>query len=253
MQLAHKKHISESFRLAALLALVGGFLDAYTYICRGEVFANAQTGNIVLVGLSLSEYDLKGVIYHFVPVIAFILGVIITEMIKRRIKPKKTFIHWRQIVIGAEIIILTLMAFIPMGKYDVIVNISISFICAMQVEAFRKVNGTALSTTMCTGNLRTATEQIYRFIVEKDKSKMNISVQAYGIVIFFIIGASMGGILTKMYLEKAILVASAILFVVFVSMFRNIEKYILKELEEDDEEEEEEIDSEIKKLKHMKN
>ena len=32
MEGANKKHISESFRLAAVLALVGGFLDAYTYI-----------------------------------------------------------------------------------------------------------------------------------------------------------------------------------------------------------------------------
>ena len=46
MEGANKKHISESFRLAAVLALVGGFLDAYTYICRGQVFSNAQTGNI---------------------------------------------------------------------------------------------------------------------------------------------------------------------------------------------------------------
>lgn len=54
MEGANKKHISESFRLAAVLALVGGFLDAYTYICRGQVFSNAQTGNIVLVGLALA-------------------------------------------------------------------------------------------------------------------------------------------------------------------------------------------------------
>lgn len=253
MEGANKKHISESFRLAAVLALVGGFLDAYTYICRGQVFSNAQTGNIVLVGLALSKYNFKGIIYHFVPVIAFMLGVILTEIIKRRIKPRRTYIHWRQIVIGAEIIVLTIMAFIPMGKYDVIVNISISFICAMQVEAFRKVNGTALATTMCTGNLRTATEQIFKLVVEKDKSKMRVSAQAYGVVIFFIIGASMGGILTNIYWEKAVLVASAILFVVFIFMFRNIEKYILKELEQEDEVEEEEIDTEIEELKHMKN
>ena len=71
MKDANKKHISESFRLAALLALVGGFLDAYTYICRGEVFSNAQTGNIVLVGLALAENNFKNAIYHVLPVIAF--------------------------------------------------------------------------------------------------------------------------------------------------------------------------------------
>lgn len=33
-----------------LLAGVGGFLDAYTFVGYGGVFANAQTGNIVLFG-----------------------------------------------------------------------------------------------------------------------------------------------------------------------------------------------------------
>lgn len=33
--------MSESFLLASLLAIVGGFLDAYSYVCRDHVFANA--------------------------------------------------------------------------------------------------------------------------------------------------------------------------------------------------------------------
>ena len=40
--------MSETFRVGALLACVGGFLDAYTFLCRGGVFANAQTGNLAL-------------------------------------------------------------------------------------------------------------------------------------------------------------------------------------------------------------
>ena len=39
--------MSESFFLTAILAIVGGFLDSYSYLMRGHVFANAQTGNIV--------------------------------------------------------------------------------------------------------------------------------------------------------------------------------------------------------------
>ena len=42
--------VSESFRLATILALTGGFMDAYSYLMRGGVFANAETGNIVLEG-----------------------------------------------------------------------------------------------------------------------------------------------------------------------------------------------------------
>ena len=51
----HKFQISESIRLGAILALSGGFMDAYSYMERGEVFANAQTGNMLLFGVHLSE------------------------------------------------------------------------------------------------------------------------------------------------------------------------------------------------------
>ena len=52
-----KRQMSETFRLGILLAIVGGFLDAYTYISRGEVFANAQTGNICLLYTSDAADD----------------------------------------------------------------------------------------------------------------------------------------------------------------------------------------------------
>ena len=34
-----KKQMSDTMRLGVLLAIAGGFLDAYTYLCRGGVFA----------------------------------------------------------------------------------------------------------------------------------------------------------------------------------------------------------------------
>ena len=55
MKRGHPKQMSESFLTAAFLSLSGGLQDAYTYIYRGHVFANAQTGNIVLLSQSIAE------------------------------------------------------------------------------------------------------------------------------------------------------------------------------------------------------
>ena len=43
------KQMSESLLTASMLSISGGLQDVYTYISRGHVFANAQTGNIVLL------------------------------------------------------------------------------------------------------------------------------------------------------------------------------------------------------------
>ena len=37
------RQMSETIRLGMLLAVSGGFMDAYSYIERDQVFANAQT------------------------------------------------------------------------------------------------------------------------------------------------------------------------------------------------------------------
>ena len=44
----HSLQMSETLRLGIILALSGGFMDAYSYLERGNVFANAQTGNLLL-------------------------------------------------------------------------------------------------------------------------------------------------------------------------------------------------------------
>lgn len=61
----HKIHgqMSDSFLTAAFLSVSGGLQDAYTYIFRGKVFANAQTGNIVLLSQSIAE---RTGILHFI-------------------------------------------------------------------------------------------------------------------------------------------------------------------------------------------
>ena len=75
---------SETFMLSAILALSGGFQDAYTYNVRNEVFSNAQTGNIVLMSQHLMMGDwMKGLSYLF-PVLAFALGVLVAERIGHR-------------------------------------------------------------------------------------------------------------------------------------------------------------------------
>ena len=55
MKRVSNKQMSESLKIGVILAITGGFLDAYTFLSRGKVFANAQTGNIVLLGTNLFQ------------------------------------------------------------------------------------------------------------------------------------------------------------------------------------------------------
>lgn len=212
------KQMSETFLIGALLAVTGGFLDAYSYLLRGHVFANAQTGNIVLLGVNLAGGKFTQVLYYFIPIVAFAAGILVSELIRRAFR-EHTNIHWRQITVAAEFIILLIVAFIPMGTFDVIANVAISFICSLQVQSFRKVNGNAYATTMCTGNLRSATEKLFQYHITKDKQERNKSLQYYGIILFFILGAGIGAWCSHFLAEKSVFICCALLLAAFLVMF----------------------------------
>ena len=165
-----KKQIqmSETFLNSAVLAVSGGFQDAYTYFTRDKVFSNAQTGNVVLMSQNFMTGNIVGGIKYLFPFLAFGLGVFVTEQINARYKMAKK-IHWRQLVLLIEIIILTIVGFIP-ETFNMVATIMVSFSCAMQVQAFRKVNGFAYASTMCIGNLRSGTDALSVFVREKKKS-----------------------------------------------------------------------------------
>ena len=76
------KQMSESIKLGVILAIAGGFMDAYSYMCRGKVFANAQTGNILLLGINISERNWQMALRYLVPVLAFAIGIALADLVK---------------------------------------------------------------------------------------------------------------------------------------------------------------------------
>ena len=213
--------ISESRRLAILLAVSGGFMDAYTYTFRGEVFANAQTGNIILLAINLSEGNFEKMLQYLFPVIAFAFGIILAEIV-HRFCTIDNILHWRQYTVLLECIILFSVGFI-FQEYNMIANSLVSFACGIQVESFRKIQGNGMATTMCIGNLRMATQSICDYWFTKDKPAMEKGFLFFGIIAIFTIGAIMGNVSVRLFSEKAILVSSILLITAFSIMLINKE------------------------------
>ncbi|HSQ87712.1 YoaK family protein [Romboutsia sp.] len=201
---------SESVHLGIFLAIVGGFLDAYTFVGRGGVFANAQTGNIVLVGVEVSRGDWRQAFMYVPPILAFILGVIVAEIMKKRSSLLFIPDSARAILI-LEIILLFIIGFLPSTVSDSFVNVIISFVSSVQISAFRKLVDSPYSTTMTTGNLRTASYQAYIAITKKDRESAIRALRYLTIISSFLFGAFLGGMVTLSIGNKAIWVAAFIL------------------------------------------
>ena len=216
----YMKNTSESYLVAALLSVTGGFLDAYTFISRDGVFANAQTGNFARLAIYLAEGNWERVLRYFIPIFFFVIGVSVAMWISRHACASR-FLCWQHYTILLEIALLFAVSWVPYGKIsNIYANLLVSFTCAIQAESFRKVLGTPFASTMCTGNLRNATEYLNHFFVDKEKSFLQKSVQYFGIDILFIFGAVVGTFTTKAFQTHATLCCCAVLGVVFLAIHR---------------------------------
>lgn len=215
--------MSESMIIGVLLTLAGGYFDAYTFIARGGVFANAQTGNIVLLGMYLFEGDFLKTLSYLIPVVAFILGVIFAETI--RALEKKVPIHWRQLVIALEMLAVLIVSLLPvteknMYTFNMTANVIISFVCALQVQSFRKIEGIVCATTMCTGNLRSGTDCLVQYQKTHDKRKLREGLRYYALNLVFIAGAVISTCVTKLLGGISVIFCLLPLLLVLLIMFK---------------------------------
>ena len=213
------KQASDSLLVGALLSASGGLQDAYTYNVRDEVFANAQTGNIVLLGqnLMLGNWDIA--LRYLMPLIAFAGGVYMAEIIHNRFHTKGIVMHWRHAVLLVEVAILLGVAWMPQS-WNLPANMLVSFVCAMQVEAFRELEGSSYATTMCIGNLRSAMENLYYWRKTGEDARRHRAATYLIVIVFFLIGAATGGVLSTSMGEATILLCCPPLLLAFVLMLR---------------------------------
>lgn len=201
-----RQEMSESFLVGALLAVSGGFLDAYTYLVRGHVFANAVTGNMVLFGLSAAEKEWGAAGVYLTPILAYACGVLLAERLHRVCKTGRY--DWRQAILAVEMAVAAVSAFLPFGVWNTVVNTAVAFICAMQVEAFRTMSGSlAFATTMCTGNLRSGSELLFHAIEDHDRTAFQKCLRYFSIIVIFILGAMLCVPMAEHFGAKAILFA----------------------------------------------
>ena len=213
----HAGQMSESLLTAAFIILSGGLQDAYTYLCRGKVFANAQTGNIVLFSAYLFDGERGHCTRYLIPVLSFLLGIFVAECIHRHFKYMEK-VHWRQLIILAEIVLLFAVGFLPQ-EVNTLANALVSFVCAMQVQTFRKVQGHAYASTMCIGNMRSGTEALCVYFHTHDREVLYKTLTYFGVIGLFAVGAGLGALLTAHFAERGIWASCGLLAVSFLIMF----------------------------------
>lgn len=224
--------MSEAFATAAFLSVSGGLQDAYTYLFRGKVFANAQTGNIVLLSQCVIAGQWSRALHYLIPLLSFALGVFAAELIRGRFQYTAKF-HWRQLVLLTEILLLFVVGFLP-TRWNMLANSMVSFSCAMQVQAFRKVSGYPFASTMCIGNLRSCMESLTVYLRLHHKEDLKRARRYAEIIVLFAIGAGVGGAALSRAGAYTIWISCCLLVVSLCLMFIREEEVLEEKLHEEE-------------------
>ena len=127
-----------------------------------------------------------------------------------------------------EILLLFGVGFLP-NTLDLAANALVSFACAMQVQAFRKVHGYPFASTMCIGNMRSGMESLVVYFHLHDRKILYKALHYFGVILLFAIGAGVGAHCVAVFGNKTIWFSCALLLVSLCFMFIQDEKEALKE------------------------
>lgn len=176
-------------RLGLIVICAGGFMDAYSYLLHDHVFATGQTGNTVLLCMNLADGAWLGVSHYLVSILAFVAGIMLSRHVLVRVHGRATHRMQRWVAVF-EALAFAVVALLPEGAPDLLVNSAISFCAAVSYENFRQFGTrSAYASVFCTGNLRSLGETLYDGIFEKDRHELHRSARYAGLVASFCVGA----------------------------------------------------------------
>lgn len=211
---------NERLWIFILLTLSGGYIGGFTFFLRGHIFCNAQTGNLLLLSLSLATWNTKLMSYTFSSLFAYSTGILLSEILERRVN-KIGVIKWHTYLIFFEILVIVGLGFVPETAPYEFTQLFVNFITAMQFNTFRKAHGLGIATTFCTNHIRQVGSNFIRYLNEKKASNLYTCLSHLSMVLAFSFGVFLSVLLAKIFLGKAIWLAAVFLFIIFLYLLRS--------------------------------
>lgn len=199
-----KERPQETLPVALLLILAAGMLDAYTYVAHGGVFANAMTGNLVIMTVRLAQGQWAQAPPFLAPIAAYIAGVAVAHAIKE--KPLRSLIRYpARFSLALEVAFLVVVAFLPKTVPDMAIVTGIAFVAAVQGTNFTRIGGFAFTSVTTSANLRHFTESAMTALVFGGGGHAHREMRFFAAVcLCFFAGAVLGALATCRFGHAAV-------------------------------------------------
>jgi uncharacterized membrane protein YoaK (UPF0700 family) len=200
----------------AALAFTGGYLDGFTFVGHGRIFANAMTGNIVYLGMEVLSSPARPNFRHLPPLFMFLLGIWAARALHLP-RFRRIVRHPHAAVLLVELIILLLLAFLPNRTPDFWITAPLTFAASMQVLTFRTVGPHTYTSTFTTGNLTTLGTGLFDWLFTSEKGTARSKSRIFGIICgMFLLGATTGSLAVTRWGNHALLPAVLLLLLIAI-------------------------------------
>jgi uncharacterized membrane protein YoaK (UPF0700 family) len=179
-------------------------LDAFTYVGYGGVFANAMTGNLVVMTVKMSGGDISTAVPYLAPIGAYVCGVAVAHCLKE--KPLRPLFPWpARISLGLEVAFLIAVALFGKGVPNMAVVTGIAFVAALQATAFTKVEKFAFTSVTTSANLRHFAESFVASVVFRESKRASREWRFFlTVCLCFFAGAVAGAFATRAFGHAAV-------------------------------------------------
>jgi len=217
---AHSGAATSTLTFALLLTGSSGFLDAYTMLERGGVFANAQTANVVVGAVAVADGRWLQSGQHLLSILTFGVGTLVAAHLGARRRPRFAPTV-EALATGLMTLGLVAAAFVPGSVRPMLVTVPLVFLSAMLTELFRKTGELPYLPIATTVNLVRMLESTHEQVVRPNTGARRRFHVYGGIVSAFVIGALVGALVSDAIGARASAVAALPMAVATWMAFRS--------------------------------
>lgn len=167
------------------VSLIGGFLGGYAIINFYELFANAQTANMIHLVEKLVDREYAGLVYILASMLTYMAGNAFCVIYRKFVNE-----NLRAISLALDLAAITAVGIITEFTDISFALLPILFAMPIQWNAFSNDAGYASSTIFSTNNLRQATMSLTSYLTDKDKSQLYKTRFYWSTLLYFHIGVA---------------------------------------------------------------
>jgi len=209
-----RKISRQSKRLALFLTFCAGYVDAYTFIVRGNTLVAGQTGNVVFLSVGLIQQNVSDASAKVMTLLSFMMGVFLLTLYKEKLRiVKKPILSLIPLAVLSIII-----GFVPLSVDNIYLVPPLAFCMGLVTTAFGEVSGIAYNNAFMTGNIKRTMLAFGDYFRTKHTPFLREALIFVSLLSSFVFGVVFSAYLTIYYQEKTILGIPLMMSIFYLSM-----------------------------------